>query len=188
MSLWGRYFRPRSRSLRARTLIPARSASSACVSCAARRCRRKIVPKAGSWLVTMGSVPIGAGLSSSAALEVVTGFALLRTAGQQIDLVKLAKLCQRAENEFVGARVGIMDQFIACLGEEAHCLMIDCRSLQYKKLPVPMEAGLVIWRNLSVSRIGRGQPADALAWRFVRPVDCASSRALLVRRAMWDRG
>ncbi|HEX7959695.1 MAG TPA: galactokinase family protein, partial [Terriglobales bacterium] len=77
----------------------------------------------GADILIDSTVPIGAGLSSSAALEVVTGFALLRTAGQEIDRVKLAKLCQLAENEFVGARVGIMDQFIACLGEEAHCLM-----------------------------------------------------------------
>ena len=102
----------------------------------------------GADILIDSTVPIGAGLSSSAALEVVTGFALLRTAGQAIDLVKLARLCQRAENEFVGARVGIMDQFVACLGEEAHCLMIDCRSLQYKKLPVPMETGLVICNTM----------------------------------------
>ena len=102
----------------------------------------------GADVLIDSTVPIGAGLSSSAALEVVTGFALLRTANQEIDLVKLAKLCQRAENEFVGARVGIMDQFIACLGEAAHCLMIDCRSLQYKKLPVPLEAGLVICNTM----------------------------------------
>jgi galactokinase len=102
----------------------------------------------GADILIDSTVPIGAGLSSSAALEVVTGFALLRTAGQEIDRVKLAKLCQRAENEFVGARVGIMDQFIACLGEEAHCLMIDCRSLQYKKLPLPREAGLVICNTM----------------------------------------
>lgn len=102
----------------------------------------------GADILIDSTVPIGAGLSSSAALEVVTGFALLRTASQEIDRLKLAKLCQQAENEFVGARVGIMDQFIACLGEEAHCLMIDCRSLQYQKLPLPVEAGLVICNTM----------------------------------------
>src|SRR5215813_2838771 len=98
----------------------------------------------GADLLINSRVPMGAGLSSSAALEVAIGFALLRASGLQTDLVNLAKLCQRAENEFVGARVGIMDQFISCLGEEAHCLMIDCRSLQFEKLPIPPTAGLVI--------------------------------------------
>jgi galactokinase len=102
----------------------------------------------GADLLIDSNVPIGAGLSSSAALEVATGYALLRATGQQIDLVNLAKLCQRAENEFVGARVGIMDQFISCLGEEAHCLMIDCRSLQFEKLPLPPTAGLVICNTM----------------------------------------
>jgi len=102
----------------------------------------------GADLLIDSNVPMGAGLSSSAALEVATGFALLRASAQQIDLVNLAKLCQRAENEFVGARVGIMDQFISCLGEEAHCLMIDCRSLQFEKLPLPPTAGLVICNTM----------------------------------------
>jgi galactokinase len=102
----------------------------------------------GADLLIDSTVPMGAGLSSSAALEVAAGFALLRIAEQQIDLVSLAKLCQRAENEFVGARVGIMDQFISCLGEEAHCLMIDCRSLQFEKLPIPPTAGLVICNTM----------------------------------------
>src|SRR5262249_40690340 len=102
----------------------------------------------GADLLISSRVPMGAGLSSSAALEVATGFALLRTSGHEIDLVNLAKLCQRAENEFVGARVGIMDQCISCLGEEAHCLMIDCRSLQFEKLPIPHTAGLVICNTM----------------------------------------
>lgn len=111
----------------------------------------------GADILIDSTVPIGAGLSSSAALEVVTGFALLRTADHKVDLIELAKLCQRAENEFVGARVGIMDQFIACFGEEAHCLMIDCRSLQYKKLPVPFEAGLVICNTMVKHELAGGE-------------------------------
>ena len=111
----------------------------------------------GADILIDSTVPIGAGLSSSAALEVVTGFALLRTAEQKVDLVELAKLCQQAENQFVGARVGIMDQFIACLGEEAHCLMIDCRSLQYHKLPVPLEAGLVICNTMVKHELSGGE-------------------------------
>ena len=102
----------------------------------------------GADLLIDSTVPMGAGLSSSAALEVAAGFALLQASGQPIDLLDLAKLCQRAENEFVGARVGIMDQFVSCLGEEAHCLMIDCRSLRFEKLPLPPTAGLVICNTM----------------------------------------
>src|SRR3954447_9823625 len=90
-------------------------------------------PLTGVNLFITSNVPMGAGLSSSAALEVATAFALLQLAGVKPGLVELAKLCQRAENEFVGARCGIMDQFVSCLAEQGHCLMIDCRSLDYRK-------------------------------------------------------
>lgn len=66
----------------------------------------------GANLLIRGDVPIGSGLSSSAAIEVSTGLALLENAGLSIDRLELAKVCQKAENEFVGIRSGIMDQFI----------------------------------------------------------------------------
>src|SRR5437899_1617232 len=68
----------------------------------------------GADIYIAGDVPLGAGLSSSAAIEVSSGYALLSVAGHAIDRTKLALLCQRAENEFVGARVGIKDQFVSC--------------------------------------------------------------------------
>src|SRR5947209_1165376 len=111
----------------------------------------------GANLMIYGEVPIGSGLSSSAALEVASGFALLHISGHKIDLVQLAKLCQRAENEFVGARCGIMDQFISCLGERGHCLMIDCESLEYCRLPVPEEAALVICNTMIKHALAGGQ-------------------------------
>ena len=98
----------------------------------------------GANLYITGDIPIGAGLSSSAAIQVSTGYALLSVAGQQIDLTKLAQLCQRAENEFVGARVGIMDQFVSCHGRSGHALLIDCRSLEYRALKIPARIRLVI--------------------------------------------
>ena len=67
----------------------------------------------GADLLIDGDVPLGAGLSSSAAIEVATGYALLSNSGLPIDLTQLALTCQRAENEFVGMRCGIMDQFAA---------------------------------------------------------------------------
>jgi galactokinase len=105
-------------------------------------------PTSGASLLIRGEVPIGAGLSSSAALEVATGFALLTSFGRQIDLSQLAAICQRAENDYVGARCGIMDQFIACHGRTDRALQLDCRSLEYKYLPLPPELSLVICNTM----------------------------------------
>lgn len=98
----------------------------------------------GGNLLLQSDVPIGSGLSSSAAIEVASGLALLSNSGAELERLELARLCQRAENEFVGARVGIMDQFTACFGQAGHALLLDCRSLQYRLLPLPAEASLVI--------------------------------------------
>ena len=84
-----------------------------------------------------GQVPIGSGLSSSASIEVATGFALLDISEAQIDRLELAKVCQQAENEFVGMGCGLMDQFISCFGQAGHALMLDCRSLDFDLLPLP---------------------------------------------------
>jgi galactokinase len=98
----------------------------------------------GANLFIRSEIPLGAGLSSSAAIEVSVGYALLRTSGHQIQLVELARLCQRAENEFVGARCGIMDQFAACHGQRGNALLLDCRSLEYRALAIPDNLALVI--------------------------------------------
>jgi len=95
-------------------------------------------------LVVSGNVPLGAGLSSSASLEVVVGTALselndLGLTGQQIALIG-----QTAENEFVGMHCGVMDQFISALGQNDHALLIDCRDLTYQSVSIPMETSLVI--------------------------------------------
>jgi galactokinase len=102
----------------------------------------------GADIYFAGDVPLGAGLSSSAAIEVSTGYALLSAAGHAIDRTKLALLCQRAENEFVGARVGIMDQFVSCHGRAGHALMIDCRSLEFRALKLPAKVSLVICNTM----------------------------------------
>jgi galactokinase len=110
----------------------------------------------GADLYTSGDVPLGAGLSSSAAIEVSTGYALLSAAGQAIDRTKLAVLCQRAENEFVGARVGIMDQFVSCHGQAGHALLIDCRSLEYRAQKLPAKVKLVICNTMVKHKIQTG--------------------------------
>jgi galactokinase len=91
-----------------------------------------------------GTVPLGGGLSSSAALEVAAALALARGNGLDVPPREVALLCQRAENEFVGARVGIMDQFISLFGRRDRALLLDCRSLATELVPLPLrEAGLV---------------------------------------------
>lgn len=102
----------------------------------------------GANLLIAGDVPIGSGLSSSAAIEVAAGYALLENSDITPDRVELAKVCRQAENEFVGARVGIMDPFISCCGRAAHALLLDCRSLEYRLLPLPAEASLVICNTM----------------------------------------
>ncbi|MBI3698541.1 MAG: galactokinase [Acidobacteria bacterium] len=90
------------------------------------------------------TVPLGAGLSSSAALEVAVAFALCGLAGATLPPVELALACQRAENDFVGMKCGIMDQFVAVLGRKDHALRIDCRSLDKRPVPLPEECSLVM--------------------------------------------
>src|SRR5207245_9722114 len=111
----------------------------------------------GANLLIAGNVPQGAGLSSSASMEVAVGYALLEVTGQTIDLAKLARLCQQAENEFVGARCGIMDQFIACHGKRDHALLLDCRSLQYRALPLPAGIDLVVCNTMVKHAIAGGE-------------------------------
>ena len=96
--------------------------------------RRRQFRLCGADLMIASNVPIGGGLSSSAALEVAVGKALVSIAGTEIDPVTLALACQEAENVFVGARCGNMDQLTATLGQRDHALLIDCRSLQTKEI------------------------------------------------------
>jgi galactokinase len=102
----------------------------------------------GANLFVHGEVPLGSGLSSSAAIEVSTGLALLDISAVKIDRLGLAKICQKAENEFVGARTGLMDQFIACFGKADHAVMLDCRSLESRALPVPDDVKLVVCNTM----------------------------------------
>jgi len=91
-----------------------------------------------------GDVPLGSGLSSSAALEVVTMLAVTSLTGVTYPGPVLARLCQRSENEFVGSSCGIMDQFISANGKENHALLLDCRDLSFRLAPIPANVALVI--------------------------------------------
>jgi len=98
----------------------------------------------GADMVISGNVPQGAGLSSSASLEVAVGQALKSLYDLPIDGVELALNGQEAENQFVGCNCGIMDQLISALGKENHALLIDCRSLETKAVSMPENASVVI--------------------------------------------
>ena len=102
----------------------------------------------GAQLRIRGEVPVGSGLSSSAAVEVATACALAANSELIIDRRELALLCQRAENQFVGARVGIMDQFVSLFGKAQRALLLDCRSLEFKLLPLPDTVNLVICNTM----------------------------------------
>lgn len=97
----------------------------------------------GAALELRSTIPVGAGLSSSAAAEVAVAVALASLAGLEIDRTELAKLCQQASHEFAGSRCGLMDQFIACHGRKGWFLQLDTRSLEMHWLPWPEEAGFV---------------------------------------------
>lgn len=98
----------------------------------------------GADMLISSEVPIGSGLSSSAALEVSTALALLEVAGSTMPREHLALNCQRAENEYTGARCGIMDQFISCFGKAEHALLLDCRTLARELLPLSASARIVV--------------------------------------------
>ena len=110
----------------------------------------------GFSLSLWGDVPLGSGLSSSAALEVATALAVLSLIGASYPGPVLARLCQRAENEFVGANCGIMDQFISVNGKENHALLLDCRDLSYKLAPIPDHVALVIANTMVKHSVAGG--------------------------------
>ena len=112
----------------------------------------------GADLLVASEVPIGAGLSSSAALEVAAGFALLAIGGRSLPPTELARLCQRAEQEFAGTQCGIMDQFISTLGIAGHALLIDCRSLESRPIPMDLgEARLVVCNSMIRHELASGE-------------------------------
>ena len=109
---------------------------------------REGVRLSGANMMLATELPMGAGLSTSAALEVAVGYAFCDLAGSTFDRKGLALLCQRAENEFVGMRCGVMDQLISCCGVAGHALLIDCRTLEMRAAPLDANARLVICNTM----------------------------------------
>ncbi|XP_075973405.1 galactokinase-like [Anticarsia gemmatalis] len=100
--------------------------------------------------VIVSDVPMGAGLSSSAAIEVATFTLLEALTGNKVGPVQKAKLCQKAEHEFPGMPCGIMDQYIVTMGKKDHALLIDCRSLESQQIPMELGDLAVLVTNSNV--------------------------------------
>jgi len=126
----------------------------------------------GANLVIYGQVPLGAGLSSSASLEVSVALALTSLAGIAVPRLDLVKLCQAAEHKYVGTRCGIMDQFIAGFGAAGHALLLDCRSLEYQLLPIPQDLRLVVCNSKVRRELASGE-------YNLRRADCEAGIRLL---------
>jgi galactokinase len=129
----------------------------------------------GADLMIASDVPIGAGLSSSAALEVACGFALLDLAGGPIELDHLAHAAQRAEHDFAGTRCGIMDQTIACHGRADAALWLDTRSLERRWLPLPPHVRVVVCNTMVRHELASGE-------YNARRADCEAGVAVLARQ------
>jgi galactokinase len=107
---------------------------------------------AGADIVFRGNVPVGAGLSSSAALEVATALAFDSAFNLWFNPVDLATLCRDVEHRYAGVHCGIMDQFASRLGRADHALLIDCRSLEARHVPMPLDGHVVVIVDSGIRR------------------------------------
>lgn len=129
-------------------------------------------PLSGFNLVLGGDVPIGAGMSSSAAVECSTIYALNELYGLGISKMDMAKMAQQAEHTFAGVQCGIMDQFASLFGKEGYAMKLDCRSLEYEYVPLEMKGIRIVLLNTNIKHslasseynTRRQQCAQGVAW------------------------
>ena len=141
------------------------------------------------------NVPLGGGLSSSAALEVATATLLEIITGKKLDPVEKALLCQKAEHDYAGMPCGIMDQFISVMGRENHVLLLDCRSRKPELVPMTdaSVAVLIINTNVKHELTGSEYPArrkqceTAAKILGVPSLRDATADALNLRKARWTK-
>ena len=132
----------------------------------------------GGDLVVDGDVPLGSGLSSSAALEMATALALSEISGIGWSPVEMALLGQRVESDWVGVKGGVMDQFAATMGRAGHALLLDCRSLGHSLVPIPNHAVVVVMdtgapRTLAGSAYNERSASCAAAVEILKEADPA---------------
>ena len=128
------------------------------------------------------TVPFGSGLSSSAAIEVATAYALAKLGGNQIDKKELAVLSQKAENNYCGVNCGIMDQFAAANGKEKHAVLLDCATLEAEYIPLDLKDCVLVLSNCNKphnlveskynERGGEVDKALALLRKRIPDIDC----------------
>ncbi len=112
---------------------------------------------AGANLMIESTVPLGAGLSSSASFEISVALALLAMSGRAADKLEIARMSQRAEHEYAGTRCGLMDQFTVCFGQANAALLLDCRSLEYRAVLLPPETRLIIANTMVKRELAAGE-------------------------------
>lgn len=124
-----------------------------------------------------GDLALGAGLSSSAALEVATAVALQELFGFDLPPVKMVKLCQHVEHNYAGVLCGIMDQFASRIGRKDHALFLDCRTLEYKNIPLRFDdhriviVGSGVKRSLAASAYNERRSECAQAVEYFSQID-----------------
>lgn len=133
----------------------------------------------GAEVLIDSDVPLNSGLSSSASVEVATAIAFLGLAGHAMSTRDVALLCQRAENRFVGAPCGIMDQFACCHAEAGKAVLIDCRTLETRTLPLPEGFALLVCNSMVKHSVGGGEYGE-------RRADCEESARMLGVKALRD--
>jgi len=138
--------------------------------------RRRGVEAPGMDLFFFGNLPVGAGLSSSASVEVVTAFAINDLTGAGLDREWLAVIAQQAENEFVGVNCGVMDQFSVAMGKKDMALSLNCLTLAYELVPVHSEGYRLVIANSNVPRKLSGSKYNE------RRAECEAALAVVKRR------
>jgi len=141
--------------------------------------RQEGLPVSGVEIGIEGDLPLGAGLSSSAALEVSTGKLLEKLFALKLDPLRLAKLCRRAENEFVGVNCGLLDQVSSVFGREDHVIFLDCREETVRTTPLPPGVSLLITECGVPHRLSGGEYNE-------RREQCFDAAAKLGARALRD--
>ena len=126
-------------------------------------------------LSVQGDVPLGSGLSSSASVEVAVAMALLSLQESKLSGEKIATICRRAENDFVGAPCGIMDQFVITNAVEEKALLLDCRSLEFYLLPLRADVRIVIANSMVRHSVVEGAYGD-------RRAEVEAGQAVLAKR------
>src|SRR5665647_3604094 len=117
---------------------------------AAAQFPKRGIPLKGFNAVLMSDVPIGAGLSSSAAIECATTFALNELLQTKLDRITMVKMAQKAEHEYAGVMCGIMDQFASIMGKKDHVIKLDCRTLEYEYVPFKLKGLKILLLNTNV--------------------------------------